>query len=64
MFEKNFYDEMWITFYPFLVQTASMVVEKAKSLKSKYQFRVEQDKVIEVPFSGEAKNVSFKFRKK
>ena len=45
--------------YPFLVQTASMVVKKAKSLKSKYQFGVEQDNVIEVPFSGDAINCEF-----
>jgi hypothetical protein len=32
-----------------------MVVKKAASLKSKYQFGVVQDKVIEVPFSGDAK---------
>jgi hypothetical protein len=44
-----------ILFYPLLVQTASMVVKKAASLKSKYQFGVVQDKVIEVPFSGDAK---------
>ncbi len=42
-------------FYPLLVQTASMVVKKAASLKSKYQFGVVQDNVIEVPFSGDAK---------
>ncbi len=32
-----------------------MVVKKAASLKSKYQFGVVQDKVIEVPFSGDAR---------
>jgi hypothetical protein len=32
-----------------------MVVMKAASLKSRYQFGVEQVRVMEVPFSGEAK---------
>ena len=54
--QTNSYDKtMKILAYPLLVQTASMVVRNAASLKSRYQLGVVQLKVREVPFSGAAK---------